>query len=94
MSNDTDHVDVREVLNKFAADIEGFRNDLGFVKNRVSNHNASIDYLHRAINRKLEDNTLAQLTAAERMAARSFRYFLYGLAFGAAAITLVHQVLS
>ena len=73
--------------------IESLRNDLNFVKNRVSNHHSSIDYLHRAINKKLEDNTLAQLTAAERMAARSFRYFLYGLALAGLSSAFVFGVL-
>jgi hypothetical protein len=46
---DNDHVDVREILNKFGDDIAGFRQrveamegDIGFVKNRVSYHTSEI----------------------------------------------------
>ena len=46
--------------------IESLRNDLNFVKNRVSNHNASIDYLTRAVQSKADTRVLAQLMAARR----------------------------
>jgi hypothetical protein len=53
---DNDHVDVREILNKFGDDIAGFRQrveamegDIGFVKNRVSYHTSEIAYRGRQI---------------------------------------------